>query len=198
MTGGRQDGWSPDEDTLLAEVILRHIREGSTQLKAFEEVGNLLSRTAAACGFRWNSAVRKQYQDEILHAKKQRRNVSQKVFVTDILSERRYSPRTPAQALFDLDLDSCVHYLQDLQVQLQLNPVEKTRELVEENQYLQTKLQSVLKERDAYEKKYLEISDDYQSLLGFFEKARRLALQETETEPKLKFQMDQNGNLERV
>ncbi len=198
MTGGRQDGWSPDEDTLLAEVILRHIREGSTQLKAFEEVGNLLSRTAAACGFRWNSAVRKQYQDEILHAKKQRRNVSQKVFVTDILSERRYSPRTPAQALFDLDLDSCVQYLQDLQVQLQLNPVEKTRELVEENQYLQTKLQSVKKERDAFEKKYLEISDDYQSLLGFFEKARRLALQETEVEPKLKFQMDQNGNLERV
>ena len=39
MTSVRQDAWTKDEDLLLAEVVLRHIREGSTQLKAFEEVG---------------------------------------------------------------------------------------------------------------------------------------------------------------
>lgn len=39
MTTVRQDAWTKDEDLLLAEVVLRHIREGSTQLKAFEEVG---------------------------------------------------------------------------------------------------------------------------------------------------------------
>ena len=73
MTIARQDAWTHDEDLLLAEVVLRHIREGSTQLKAFEEVGKQLSRTSAACGFRWNSFVRKQYKSGIELAKKQRK-----------------------------------------------------------------------------------------------------------------------------
>ena len=28
MTAIRQDAWSPDDDLILAEVTLRHIREG--------------------------------------------------------------------------------------------------------------------------------------------------------------------------
>ena len=51
MTIVRQDAWTKDEDLLLAEVVLRHIREGSTQLKAFEEVGQKLNRTPAAWWF---------------------------------------------------------------------------------------------------------------------------------------------------
>lgn len=75
MTITRQDAWTQDEDLLLAEVVLRHIREGGTQLSAFEEVGRALTRTAAACGFRWNSYVRKQYQSGIELAKKQRKEL---------------------------------------------------------------------------------------------------------------------------
>ncbi|MGB3889984.1 MAG: RsfA family transcriptional regulator, partial [Priestia megaterium] len=52
MTSSRQDAWTHDEDLLLAEIVLRHIREGGTQLAAFEEVGKKLTRTSAACGFR--------------------------------------------------------------------------------------------------------------------------------------------------
>lgn len=59
MSAIRQDAWSDEDDLILAEVTLRHIREGSTQLSAFEEVGEKIGRTAAACGFRWNSFVRK-------------------------------------------------------------------------------------------------------------------------------------------
>ena len=65
MSTIRQDAWSDDEDLLLAETVMRHIREGSTQLVAFEEVGKALSRTSAACGFRWNSLVRKRYENAI-------------------------------------------------------------------------------------------------------------------------------------
>ena len=65
----RQDGWTQEEDKLLAEVVLRLIKEGGTQLQAFEEVGKKLSRTSAACGFRWNSYVRKQYKSDIETAK---------------------------------------------------------------------------------------------------------------------------------
>jgi len=55
LTSARQDAWTSEEDRLLAEIVLTHIKKGSTQLKAFEETGSKLSRTAAACGFRWNS-----------------------------------------------------------------------------------------------------------------------------------------------
>ncbi|MGV2794539.1 RsfA family transcriptional regulator, partial [Clostridium perfringens] len=73
MTAVRQDAWSAEDDLILAEVTLRHIREGSTQLTAFEEVGERIGRTAAACGFRWNSCVRKKYEAAISIAKAQRK-----------------------------------------------------------------------------------------------------------------------------
>ncbi|KAB7707513.1 RsfA family transcriptional regulator [Bacillus aerolatus] len=69
----RQDAWSEENDLLLAETVLRHVREGSTQLNAFEEVGDQLNRTSAACGFRWNAVVRHQYEKALSLAKKQRK-----------------------------------------------------------------------------------------------------------------------------
>ncbi|WP_186577564.1 RsfA family transcriptional regulator [Aquibacillus kalidii] len=76
MNNTRQDAWSQDEDVLLAETVLRYIREGKTQLEAFKEVGKKLSRTPAACGFRWNASIRKQYQQAINIAKKDRKQQS--------------------------------------------------------------------------------------------------------------------------
>ncbi|WP_243292980.1 RsfA family transcriptional regulator [Bacillus sp. FJAT-47783] len=69
----RQDAWSEENDLLLAETVLRHVREGSTQLNAFEEVGDKLNRTSAACGFRWNAVVRHNYEKALQLAKKQRK-----------------------------------------------------------------------------------------------------------------------------
>lgn len=69
----RQDAWSEEDDLLLAETVLRHVREGSTQLNAFEEVGDRLNRTSAACGFRWNAVVRHNYEKALQLAKKQRK-----------------------------------------------------------------------------------------------------------------------------
>ncbi|MBW8350034.1 RsfA family transcriptional regulator [Bacillus sp. IITD106] len=69
----RQDAWTEENDLLLAETVLRHVREGSTQLNAFEEVGDKLNRTSAACGFRWNAVVRHQYEKALDLAKKQRK-----------------------------------------------------------------------------------------------------------------------------
>lgn len=76
MTKTRQDAWTGEEDELLANVVLSNIRTGGTQLKAFEEVGKQLSRTASACGFRWNACVRRQYKEEILQAKTQRKELA--------------------------------------------------------------------------------------------------------------------------
>ncbi|MGD6876153.1 hypothetical protein [Bacillus infantis] len=66
----RADAWSKEEDTILADTILSYIREGRTQLQAFEDVSRRIGRTASACGFRWNSEIRKQHLDEITLAKR--------------------------------------------------------------------------------------------------------------------------------
>ena len=71
----RKDEWSYEEDLLLAQTVLNHIQNKSTQLNAFEEVGERLRRTAA-CGFRWNSTVRKKYVAEIKASKERRNEVS--------------------------------------------------------------------------------------------------------------------------
>ncbi len=65
----RQDGWTQDDDILLAEIVLSHIRNGKTQLDAFKIAAGKLSRTPAACGFRWNATIRHQYEDAIYLAK---------------------------------------------------------------------------------------------------------------------------------
>lgn len=73
MNKTRQDAWSKDEDKLLAETVLRFIRNGETQLDAFKQIAEQLSRTSAACGFRWNATVRKKYIDGIKKAKENRK-----------------------------------------------------------------------------------------------------------------------------
>lgn len=74
MNRNRQDSWTEDEDQLLAQTVLDYIRKGKTQLEAFKDVGERLSRTGAACGFRWNATIRKLYEKEIEEAKQQRKN----------------------------------------------------------------------------------------------------------------------------
>lgn len=69
----RQDAWTEEDDALLADIILRHIRQGSTQLLAFEEGAGILGRTPAACGYRWNACVRKHYFSAIDDAKRERK-----------------------------------------------------------------------------------------------------------------------------
>jgi len=76
MKETRQDAWTKEEDDLLAETVLQYIRNGNTQLEAFKEVARNLSRTPAACGFRWNATIRKQYDREIQEAKEKRKKIS--------------------------------------------------------------------------------------------------------------------------
>ncbi|RLQ93527.1 RsfA family transcriptional regulator [Falsibacillus albus] len=104
----RQDAWTEENDLLLAETVLRHVREGSTQLNAFEEVGDKLNRTSAACGFRWNAVVRHQYEKALQLAKKQRKQ-RHRLLGKEQSGKKKllYQPPTPSMEVLDqIDLES--------------------------------------------------------------------------------------------
>ncbi|MEG0259850.1 MAG: transcriptional regulator [Lysinibacillus sp.] len=66
-TKKRKDQWTKEDDERLAEIVLRNVQNGKTQLEAFELAAEELGRTKQACGFRWNKTLRQQYSQS-LHA----------------------------------------------------------------------------------------------------------------------------------
>ena len=180
MTGSRQDGWSQDEDVYLAEVVLRHIREGSTQLKAFEEVGKGLSRTPAACGFRWNSYVRKQYLDGIELAKKARKEFKKSMGTAEgniELSEHEVQLTSHANEDFGLTLtmDKFIAYLIDLKSRLQEQSFHSVEDLLREYSKLKKHEDDLIQERKTLEIRFKQVEKDYHGLLNLLNRARQLS-----------------------
>lgn len=203
MTTVRQDAWTKDEDLLLAEVVLRHIREGSTQLKAFEEVGQKLSRTAAACGFRWNSSVRKQYKTGIELAKRQRKELkkkSQDVFDSHQVDGEKKIKGNEAELNGILSIEQVISFLQRLkEKEIQFDTsVDELMKYKEERDDLMKKLKATQEKNEKMKKEINSLKDDYLALLSIMEKARKLALKEENQEEKMKFQMDINGNIDMI
>ncbi|KSU62413.1 hypothetical protein AS034_09835 [[Bacillus] enclensis] len=200
MSSNRQDAWSQDEDVILAEVVLRHIREGGTQLKAFEEVGRKLSRTSAACGFRWNSFVRKQYKSGIELAKKQRKQAKKHTpLVNKPHQETSFQPEIGENANEHFSMSSMIQYLQKAEeaVSNEAKAMLENKKLKDEISQLAHKCEQVESELKEYKSKFSLLEEDHKSLLTIFEKARKMALLQG-NEEKVKFQMDKNGNLQRV
>ncbi|WP_276355942.1 RsfA family transcriptional regulator [Cohnella caldifontis] len=214
MTAVRQDAWSPDDDLILAEVTLRHIRDGSTQLAAFEEVGQRIGRTSAACGFRWNSCVRKRYDEAIAMAKQQRqkRSYLKKQGIATLGSageslgqEEGDTARGEALSAESLSLEAIIRYLRQWkgtvqEMSRQIRQLEKElkekdellKELKEENDRLSREVGEVQND-------YQVVNDDYKALIRIMDRARRLAfLAEDQEEERTRFKMDANGNLERI
>ncbi len=170
----RQDAWNQDEDLLLAETVLRHIREGGTQLAAFEEVAEKLSRTSAACGFRWNSAIRKQYVAAIQLAKKTRKDLKRTQLQTTIIEPSdQESSLTSIASHKELSsaeqlewMDEIISFLtwQKNKINSDQTLTEKTSKLHLENERLTAELAKL---RDAYQ----EVREDYQVMIHAMQRA---------------------------
>ncbi|OEH91504.1 RsfA family transcriptional regulator [Bacillus solimangrovi] len=188
----RQDAWSHEDDLILAETVLRHIREGSTQLKAFEEVGSHLHRTSAACGFRWNSEVRQKYDQAVEIAKKQRKERQRlenkpirafettDVEMTDDINTV-YSPNHN-QTQNELTVDKAIAFLMRWKdEEHHLSNQEKEYTTVK-NRY-----DALIAKKEAYEKKLQNLSvkhktiqEDYQALVGIMDRARQFIFPPTD------------------
>ncbi|UJF35120.1 RsfA family transcriptional regulator [Paenibacillus hexagrammi] len=217
MSAIRQDAWSDEDDLILAEVTLRHIREGSTQLSAFEEVGERIGRTAAACGFRWNSFVRKKYEAAIQIAKAQRQKRTQlkkHAAVSSISSptiamlDPHDLPTVSSKAEITeetLSIDAVIRFLRQWKSTYQ-DMNRHIKNLEKELQDKEEEMERLSRENDKLNKQvnevatdYRVVNDDYKALIQIMDRARKMAfLVEEEEEDKPRFKMDANGNLERV
>jgi chromosome segregation ATPase len=203
MTTTRQDAWTHDEDLLLAEVVLRHIREGETQLAAFEEVGRKLSRTAAACGFRWNSHVRKQYKTGIEVAKKQRKEL--RSLPSQQGEEKEKAPVEVEESMQPSvqsknTIKDLISFLQQYEEAPSINELQQeNKRLTDKIHELELSLAKLQQEKETLSNSLEVIEEDYHALIEIMDRARKMViLQEDERNRKVKFQMDKNGNLERV
>ncbi|TDF96700.1 RsfA family transcriptional regulator [Paenibacillus piri] len=214
MTAIRQDAWSEEDDLILAEVTLRHIRDGSTQLSAFEEVGEKIGRTSAACGFRWNSFVRKKYEAaiQIAKAQRQKRNQQKKhtafAAVSGSVSVLEHGDPVKSIDSFteeSISIDAVIRFLRQWKGNYH-EMARHIRHLEKELNEKQDELDRLRGENDVLNKQvndvetdYRVVNDDYKALIQIMDRARKLAfLVEEEDENKARFKMDANGNLERI
>lgn len=211
----RQDAWSTDDDLILAEVTLRHIREGGTQLGAFEEVGERIGRTAAACGFRWNSCVRKKYEAAIQIAKSQRQKRNQQkkqmasnrqmAAISTLVDEEEGYDKHESVFEESLSIDAVIRFLRQWKSTVQ-EYSRKTRSLEkelkekdEELERLTSENERLLREVSVVQTDYRVVNDDYKALIQIMDRARKMALLVDEDDNnKPRFKMDANGNLERI
>lgn len=204
MKALRHDAWTDDDDRVLAEIVLRHIQEGSPQLAAFEECAKRLGRTAAACGYRWNAHVRKSFQSGIEIAKALQKSLK--------AEQKRNGGKLPTEANDGPDerqmtWDDCLRFLRKYRrehstLQRRVRKLERDltaagrdlKQASEENEQLRRQLQKLSDEHEA-------VKEDYKKLVRIMEKARRLTLFEPEAANSgmiTRFRMDGNGNLERI
>lgn len=208
MAKVRQDAWSHEDDLLLAETVLRHIREGSTQLNAFEEVGDELNRTSAACGFRWNAEVRNKYIDAIELAKRQRKE-RKRAQAAHMKKSRQHTYTKPVETrtslvmeppeTSELTLDHVIHFLQSMQQDYYASnqSMKKAEHLQKENTDLHEEIASLERELSITKKKLTTVEEDYKTFIQIMDRARKMAVLDDQGSMKSPaFKMDKNGNLE--
>lgn len=186
----RQDGWTREEDQWLEDAVLSHIRNGSTQLRAFEEIAQKVNRTPAACGFRWNSCIRKECQKQIDQAKKER-YASRKTSSNPI----KPLPNSPLEWSAEEMTRQLTKWME------RISSYDQTADWEQKYYSAQKSLEQVNKEKEKLEMKVQGLEEDYRALLYLIEKARKLGVAEGKEESYNEapvFKMEPNGNLFRL
>ncbi|GAA0457116.1 RsfA family transcriptional regulator [Alkalibacillus silvisoli] len=216
MVKVRQDAWSHEDDLLLAETVLRHIREGSTQLNAFEEVGDQLNRTAAACGFRWNAEVRKNYDKAVDLAKrqrKQRKKAQQQERHSQPLPRPKAQPTVQQEQNLPMavdptteedinmpSIDSIIQQLQQFKTVNQANNQmnSELEALRLENQEMKSENSQLKEKVEEMSLQYANLQEDYQTFIGIMDRARKMMVFDEDDVSAPSFKMEKNGNLQQI
>lgn len=172
--GVRQEGWAEFEDELLAKTVIDYVQNGKTQLLAFEEAAKKLNFTPHVCAFRWNSSLRKRYDEEMKAAKEQKALLPPKKYYTKkVVSIQERMPLSVQQVL------------------------EMLQAFVSDYENVKREVNIFKKQQQNPESLHFSV-DDVEVMASLFKRARDQNLLEEGNQPKSVFKMDNNGNLERL
>lgn len=143
---GRRDKWTDEEENILEKIVLEHLEIGSTKTAAFKKAANILGRTPAACGYRWNHVLSKKADTSTTSTQLQ------------LPPPIDYHPSTP-----ELTLDSVIRFLQSLKFE------GATESQLEEKNRLLAERESLKKQQVSLEKDYNQKKEQYQKLLEQYE-----------------------------
>ena len=149
MSKNRIDAWNEEQDLLLAETVLRFVREGRTQQQAFSDVSDRLNRTDTAVAFRWNSTVKQNYQKALELAKKKKRSFSKQ-------SDNRINQANPKPA---------VNFQDALRIVI---------EHLNSGSFSNEDIRSLQMENEKLKNRIAQLEEENSTYLGIFERARNM------------------------
>lgn len=179
MVANRQDAWTKEEDNYLAEVVLKSINEGSTQLTAFKIVAGTLSRTAAACGYRWNSFVRKFFKEEIENAKvNSKKQTTNKNETNEVVTEPQVGIQSSEVVLseqveHDLSFEAVFQFLNNVKQKVEFLPVREIQTLEKKLLISKQENDQLKLERQQLLEKVKELENEYENLFEFIDQKRK-------------------------
>jgi RsfA family transcription factor len=124
---------------------------------------------------------------------------SEKDYQKELANEETTSPSSARSE--GVTFQSVLHFLEDLHKKASAtSSIEEAKERsIQKIKDLEKKSYSLATENERLSKNLKAIEEDYRSLIEIMERARKMVvLQEEDRQQKVKFQMDKNGNLERV
>ncbi|WP_026688368.1 hypothetical protein [Alteribacter aurantiacus] len=135
-----KNAWSKKDDLTLSTCVLKAMENGHTQLSAFEEAGKMLNRSSGACGFRWNSSLRKQYEKEITQVKAMKKKKCANLSTKNVPSSPEHNDVTVdhiLKALSNFNKHTPVKHLSDTSL------LDENQRLKEENKELKLQLHTL-------------------------------------------------------
>jgi RsfA family transcription factor len=207
------DIWTAEDDALLAETILRNVREGNTVIDGCREIEVKTNgkRTAPASKFRWFTKIVEQYKAgyelakiegaKVKQAKKRKTNkgerfeeIVKEVFESEIPSFEK-----------EIDPDDFIILAKKFKEQQSKKKSEESnhektiKELQRKNERLEKELNDAKKEADWYNELLLAKQRDYNKIVEALGTLKNLGVSITIPEPESpKYKIEKDGTVSKL
>lgn len=192
--------WTEEEERFLGETIVKYIESGDTIGNAIKKISKDLNRTQAACRFRWHKVIQFRFKASLEIAREQGKK-NTPIEEESMSKTESINFESPFVG-FTQNLDSILQQIYQLQNELRYleerysEKNQLVQMLTEENNRIKRENNNLQNQLDQVDKRSLAITKDYKTMIEILNRARQMSLvPDSNTQA---FQMDLNGNLQRI
>ncbi|MBA4536686.1 hypothetical protein H1Z61_05890 [Bacillus aquiflavi] len=178
--------WNDDDDSDLAEIVLRKVREGDTVISACREFSEKTNRrrTADASKFRWHTRLKQQYMEDYniarAEGKKKRELLKGKV------NEANCDNQKEVHVIFkekekNISIDDIITLMKRFKKQQEddnENNFEREKDKIQlENEQIKIELEKVKRKYKYTKEALLEVSENYRKLIDALKVLQKAGIQ---------------------